>query len=190
MAQAPPGGLATTIDPELYRSVLGRYATGVTVVTTFFDGPRGGQPWGTTVSAFSSVSLEPPLVLVCIGRERSIHPVIARTGLFAVNILAEDSQALSDCFAGAPSTLPRSAFCDAPYRLGGTGMPLLDDALATIEASVERVVEAGDHTIYLARVLELRARDDDAWPLLYFRGRYLRIEHAATEELRGKPDAS
>src|SRR5918999_1778198 len=130
MAQAPPGGLATTIDPELYRSVLGRYATGVTVVTTF-----------------------------------------------------------SDCFAGAPSTLPRSAFCDAPYRLGGTGMPLLDDALATIEASVERVVEAGDHTIYLARVLELRARDDDAWPLLYFRGRYLRIEHAATEELRGRPDA-
>jgi 3-hydroxy-9,10-secoandrosta-1,3,5(10)-triene-9,17-dione monooxygenase reductase component len=189
MAQTRPEA-ATAVGGDLYRAVLGQYATGVTVVTTFFDGPGGEQPWGTTVSSFSSVSLDPPLVLVCIGRERSIHPVIARTGRFAVNILAEGGQALSDCFAGAPSILPRSAFCDATYRVGPAGMPLLDDALAFLECGVERVIEAGDHTIYLAHVLELGSRDDDTWPLLYFRRRYLRIEHAATEELRGKPDAS
>ena len=117
MAESPTIG-RPQIDEQSYREVLTRYATGVTVVTTLEDAPGGPQPWGTTVNSFTGISLKPPLVMVAIGRERSIHPIIARTGRFGVNILGEDSQALSDCFAGAPSTLPRSAFCNATYALG------------------------------------------------------------------------
>lgn len=184
-AQAP--SLHQRIEPADYRAVLGRYPTGITVVTTMAE---GRQPIGTTVNSFTSVSLYPPLVLVAIGRERTIHPVIARTERFAVNILDEESTALSDCFSGAPSDLPREAFCDAPHELGESGMPLLDAALATIECKLDRSIEAGDHTLYLGRITSLAARARESWPLLYFRGRYLRIEHAGTEELLGKPDST
>ncbi len=178
-----------SIDAGRYRDVLGRFVTGVTVVTTVSERPGEPQPWGTTVNSFTSVSLDPPLVLIAIGRERSIHPVIASTGRFAVNVLGEDSQVLSDCFAGAPSNLPRIAFCNADYRLGSSGMPILEGAIAHVECEVERVLEAGDHTIYLGRVVDLGASDVHALPLLYYRRRYLRIERAAESELRGKPEA-
>ena len=191
---------ASVLDPRRFRETLGRFATGVTVVTTFCgddDGPggcaqlphpAGRHAWGTTVNAFSSLSLDPPLVLICIGRERSIHPVIAAAGRFAINILGEGSQQLSDCFAGAPSVLPRSAFCDAPFHVGEHGTPVLDASIAHMECGVERSVDAGDHTIYIGRVLAAAADDDHELPLLYFRGRYLRIERAAASDLRGKPD--
>jgi len=178
------------VDPQTYRDVLGRFVTGVTVVTTLESKADAGepQPWGTTVNSFTAVSLEPPLVLVSIGRERSIHPIIARTGRFAVNILGENSQAISDCFAGAPSTLPREAFCSAAYALGECGLPVLDEAIAFVGCEVERVIEAGDHTLYVSRVVEAGTRDDPGWPLLFFRRRYLRIERAATAEIRGKTE--
>jgi len=185
---SPTAGRPQQIDKQSYREVLTRYATGVTVVTTLEDAPEGPQPWGTTVNSFTGISLEPPLVMVAIGRERSIHPIIERTNRFGVNILGEDSQALSDCFAGAPSTLPRSAFCNAAYALGEAGLPVLDAAIAYLCAEVERVIEAGDHTIYLGRVVETGCRDETGWPLLYFRRRYLRIERAETTDLRGKAD--
>ncbi|MDQ3871875.1 MAG: flavin reductase family protein [Chloroflexota bacterium] len=188
--EAAAGTLRTPlVDPARYRQVLGRFVTGVTVVTTVSAAEGESQPWGTTVNSFTSVSLEPPLVLIAIGRERSIHPVIASTGLFAVNILDEGSQMLSDCFAGAPSHLPRSAFCNAEYRLGSSGMPILAAAIAHVECEVERVLEAGDHTIYLGRVVDLDTSEAHALPLLYYRRRYLRIERAAESELRGKPEA-
>lgn len=176
------------VDAERYREVMGRFVTGVTVVTSMVQTQAGAHPWGTTVNAFTSVSLDPPLVLVCIGRERSIHDVIAGAGRFAVNILAEESQGLSDCFAGAPSEMPRSAFCDAVYRTGRTGVPILEAAVAHLECAVERVLDAGDHTIYLARVIDLGVSEVHPLPLLYYRGRYLRIERAASSELLGKPD--
>lgn len=176
------------IDPGDYREVLTRFATGVAVVTTLEETPDGPQPWGTTVNSFTGISLDPPLVLVSIGQERSIHPIIERTNRFGVNILGEDSQVLSDCFAGAPSSLPRSAFCNAPYALGSAGLPVLENAIAYLSCDVERVIEAGDHTIYLGRVVETVCRDEVGWPLLYFRRRYLSIERAATADLRGKAD--
>jgi flavin reductase (DIM6/NTAB) family NADH-FMN oxidoreductase RutF len=177
-----------TVDPDLYRDVVGRFVTGVTVVTSIDDREGAAHPWGTTVNAFSSVSLDPPLVLVCIGRERSIHPVIAHSGRFAVNILGEESQALSDCFAGAPAAGPKEAFCDAEYRLGASGLPLLEASLAHLECVVQRTLPAGDHTIYLARVVGLDRSEIHPLPLLYYRGRYLRIERAASAALQGKPD--
>ena len=180
-----------SIDADRYRAVMGRFVTGVTVVTTLDETARAtgaAQPFGTTVNSFTSVSLEPPLVLIAIGVGRSIHPVLARTRRFAVNILAEEAQGLSDCFAGAPSAIPRSAFCGASWRPSAGGMPLLDEALAWVDCELDRVIEAGDHTIYLGRVLDLQVSERNDWPLLYFRRRYLRIEHAETMELRGKPD--
>ena len=171
-----------------YREVLARFATGVTVVTTLETTPTGTQPWGTTVNSFTGISLDPPLVMVSIGRERSIHPIIERTRRFGVNVLAEGSEAISDCFAGAPSPLPRSAFCNADFTLGRAGLPVLDRAIAYLSCDVEQVIEAGDHTMYLGQVIETACRDDVGWPLLYFRRRYLSIERAATADLRGKPD--
>jgi flavin reductase (DIM6/NTAB) family NADH-FMN oxidoreductase RutF len=168
---------------------MGRFVTGVTVVTTL-ENPdvSDSHPWGTTVNSFTAVSLDPPLILVAIGRERSIHPIIERTHRFAVNILGEGTEAISDCFSGAPSALPRSAFCDAQYALGECGLPILEAAIAYVGCEVERVIPAGDHTVYMARVVEAGTRDDPGWPLLYFRRRYLSIERAATADLRGKPD--
>jgi flavin reductase (DIM6/NTAB) family NADH-FMN oxidoreductase RutF len=177
------------VDQDTYRDVLGRFVTGVTVITTAIPTPDGIQPWGTTVNAFTSVSLDPPFVLICVGRERSIHPVIAQVGRFAVNILAEESQGLSDCFAGAPSPLPRSAFCGASYTLSERDLPILEAGVASLECDVEQTLDAGDHTIYLARVRGLGLSEVHPLPLLYYRGRYLRIERAATAELLGKPDS-
>ncbi|MEO7117727.1 MAG: flavin reductase family protein [Candidatus Limnocylindrales bacterium] len=189
MVAAPP-----TIDPLRYRAVLGRYPTGVTVVTAIAevvgdDGTLTRQPIGTTVNSFTSISLDPPLVLIAVGAERTIHPVIAASRRFAVNILDEENTELSDCFAGAPSALPREAFCNAAHR-EASGLPILEAALAYVVCELERVIEAGDHTLYLGRIVDLGARESDSWPLLYFRGRYLRIEHAETAELLGKPDAT
>jgi len=190
MADAPVMASAPHIDPDRYRDVLGRFVTGITVVTTMSDDGAGPTPFGTTVNAFNSVSLDPPLVLITVGLERSIHPVIAATRRFAVNILAEDGQELSDCFSGAPSRLPRSAFCNAAFALSASGMPLLDAAAAWIDCTVERQLDAGDHTIFIGRVMDLAVTGDERWPLLYYRRRYLRIERAATAELLGKPDAT
>jgi flavin reductase (DIM6/NTAB) family NADH-FMN oxidoreductase RutF len=189
MPEATELPTAAGVDPQTYRDALSRYVTGVTVVTALDERTDRVQPWGTTVSSFSAVSLEPPLVLVAIGHERSIHPLIERTRRFAVNILGEDSRALSDCFAGAPSALPREAFCNAPYRVGEhCQLPVLEDALAFLGCEVERVIEAGDHTIYIGRVVEAGSSDGPGWPLLYYRRRYLRIEHAEATDLRGKPE--
>jgi flavin reductase (DIM6/NTAB) family NADH-FMN oxidoreductase RutF len=176
------------VDAQDYREVLTRFATGVTVVTTIEESDEGPLPWGTTVNSFTGISLDPPLVMVSIGHERSILPIIERTGRFGVNILGEDSQGLSDCFAGAPSPLPRNAFCNAPYSLGAAGLPVLDAAVAYLACDVTKVIEAGDHTMYLGKVVETGCRDEVGWPLLYFRRRYLSIERAQTPDLRGKPD--
>ncbi len=191
-----------TVDQRRYREILGHFATGVTVVTTVSHNPAGSEsipdgtdasgealhPWGTTVNAFSSVSLDPPLVLICIAHVRSIHPVIAEAGRFAINILGEDDQLLSDCFAGAPSPYPRSAFCGASYHLGTTGVPILDSAIAYLDCELERSIDVGDHTIYVGRVVGLGSGVDHTLPLLYFRGRYLRIERAEEHPLLGKPE--
>jgi 3-hydroxy-9,10-secoandrosta-1,3,5(10)-triene-9,17-dione monooxygenase reductase component len=189
MADATETAAPPSIDPLTYREVMGRFVTGVTVVTTLENAEaEGAQPWGTTVNSFTAVSLDPPLVLVSIGQERSIHPIIERTRRFAVNILGEGSQALSDCFAGAPSELPRSAFCNAAYALGECGLPILESAIAFVGCDVERIIPTGDHTLYIARVVETGTRDDPGWPLLYFRRHYLRIERAESSDLLGKPD--
>jgi 3-hydroxy-9,10-secoandrosta-1,3,5(10)-triene-9,17-dione monooxygenase reductase component len=180
------------LDGDALRTVLRRFATGVAVVTTW----EGERPWGTTVNSFSSVSLRPPLVLVAFDRDRRIVPALVGTGRYAVNILGEEQQALSDCFAGGPApgrargarTDEREELCGADWHQGATGLPLLSDAIATLECTVVDVHPAGDHDLYIARV-DAALAGGEPMPLLYYSGRYLRIERASTHELEGKPEA-
>jgi 3-hydroxy-9,10-secoandrosta-1,3,5(10)-triene-9,17-dione monooxygenase reductase component len=179
------------LDGETLRTVLRRFATGVAVVTTW-DGER---PWGTTVNSFSSVSLRPPLVLFAFDRDRKIVPALVATGRYAVNILGEDHQALSDCFAGGPAPArgsgakgdERAGLCGAEWHRGATGLPVLSDAIATLECTVVDTHPAGDHDLYIARV-DAAMAGGEQMPLLYYSGRYLRIERASTHELEGKPE--
>jgi flavin reductase (DIM6/NTAB) family NADH-FMN oxidoreductase RutF len=181
------------LDADTYRAVLRRFATGVAVVTTW-DGER---PWGTTVNSFTSVSLRPPLVLVAFDRSRRITSALRATGRYAVNILGEDQQPLSDCFAGGPVPAPvpdRGELCGAAWLTGTTGMPLLKAAIASLECTIVDVHPAGDHVLCIARVDTASAAGDAAgqveqpMPLLYYSGRYLRIERASSHELEGKPE--
>ena len=173
--------------PDEFRVVMGHFATGISVVTTF----DGGSPSGITVNAFSSVSLEPALVMVALDRGRFITPMVRATGRYAVNVLGAEQQALSDCFAHAPARpgeLGREAFCGASWHAGPTGLPLLDGAIATLECSVEETFSAGDHDLFIGRVDSMEQVRADAAPLLYFRRRYLRIEQGADSPVEGKPE--
>jgi 3-hydroxy-9,10-secoandrosta-1,3,5(10)-triene-9,17-dione monooxygenase reductase component len=156
----------------------------VTVVSTF-DGDR---PFGITVNALSSVSLDPPLVMVALDRRRFLTPIVRAAGRYAVNILSEDQQGLSDCFAGAPVEPGRLDFCGAAWHAGTTGLPLIDGAIATLECTVVQTISAGDHDLFIGEVDVLASEAEHVMPLLYYRRRYLRIERAATAEVEGKPE--
>jgi 3-hydroxy-9,10-secoandrosta-1,3,5(10)-triene-9,17-dione monooxygenase reductase component len=168
-----------------FRTVMGQFATGVTVVTAL-DGER---PVGITVNALTSVSLEPAVIVIALDRRRFIVPTIDASRRYAVNVLAENQQWLSDCFAGAAVTPDREAFCGAPWQPGATGLPLLDGALATLECELIDRFEVGDHNLYVGRVEALSLGEPEAPPLLYHRKRYLRIERATTSRVVGKPES-
>jgi 3-hydroxy-9,10-secoandrosta-1,3,5(10)-triene-9,17-dione monooxygenase reductase component len=174
------------IDSGSFRQVMGRFATGVTVVTTLAK----GRPQGITVNALSSVSLDPPLIMVALDRSRFITPMIRASGRFAVNVLGEGQQAISDCFAHAAVKPGREDFCGAAWSPGPSGLPLLGGTIATLECTVVETFSAGDHDLFIGRVDSLA--DDPApdapGPLLYFRRRYLRIERAADAPVEGKPE--
>jgi flavin reductase (DIM6/NTAB) family NADH-FMN oxidoreductase RutF len=168
-----------------FRTAMGQFATGVTVVTAL-DGER---PQGITVNALSSVSLDPPMVMIALDQRRFIVPMIEATGRYAVNILTEHQQWLSDCFAGAAVTPGRDAFCGAAWHAGETALPLLDGAIAALECTVVERFSLGDHHCYVGRVDATSLADPDAPPLLYHRRRYLRIERATSTTVVGKPES-
>ena len=157
-----------TIDPDSFRSVLGRFASGITVVTTLDAEERDV---GMTVSAFCSVSLKPPLIQVCVDREASLYAALAQSTRFGVSILAAEQEALSRRFATADST---RRFDGIGYRRGESGVVLLDDALAHLECRIVASHEAGDHTIFIGEVESATARSTR--PLLYYRGGYAQLE--------------
>jgi flavin reductase (DIM6/NTAB) family NADH-FMN oxidoreductase RutF len=157
-----------TIDPDSFRSVLGRFASSITIVTTR---DREGRDVGMTVSAFCSVSLHPPLVQACVDREASLFTALAESQTFGVNILAAEQEALSRRFATAEST---RRFDGIGYQRGESGVVLLDDALAHLECKVVARHEAGDHTIFIGEVESAAAQN--ARPLLYYRGGYAQLE--------------
>ena len=157
-----------TIDPDSFRSVLGRFASGITIVTTL--DPQG-RDVGMTVSAFASVSLRPPLISVCIDHAASMHRAISTAERFGVNILAADQEALSRRFAAVESS---HRFEGIGYERGESGVVLLDDALGHMECVRVAQHEAGDHTLFIGEVE--RAVYRDARPLLYYRGGYAQLE--------------
>jgi flavin reductase (DIM6/NTAB) family NADH-FMN oxidoreductase RutF len=178
-------------DSGRFREVMGEFVTGVTVMTTMAE----GRPQGITVNALAPVSLEPPLVMVALDRRRFITPMVREHGAYAINVLGEDQQGLSDCFAHAavkPGELGREDFCGATWHAGRTGLPLLDGSIATLECTVVETFAAGDHDLFIGRVEALDDSRPDGGakgPLLYFHKRYLRIEQAAHAEVEGKPEA-
>ncbi len=173
-------------DPETFRRVMGHFVTGVSVVTTY-RADRPDEPYGITVNALTSVSLEPPLVMIAIGHGRRIEPHLRATGRFAVNILSADQQRLADCFAGADVQPDREAFCGTEWRAGPTGLPLLDGVVAHLECTTVQVVSVGDHDLHIGRVDHLATVPDHAPPLLYYRRRYVRIEQATETPPEGRP---
>ena len=170
--------------PDEFRLVMGHFATGVSVVTTF----EAERPQGITVNAFSSVSLDPPLVMVALDRSRFITPMVRSSGRYAVNVLGADQQALSDCFAHAPVSPGREDFCGASWQPGPTGLPIIDGSIATLECTVVETFSAGDHDLFIGQVDSLEQHREGVPPLLYFRRRYLHIEQGADSPVEGKPE--
>jgi flavin reductase (DIM6/NTAB) family NADH-FMN oxidoreductase RutF len=157
-----------TIDPDSFRSVLGRFASGITVVTTRDAEQRDV---GMTVSAFCSVSLDPPLVQVCVDHAASLYAALVVSTRYGVSILAAEQEALSRRFATAEST---RRFDGIGYRRGESGVLLLDDALAHLECRIVASHDTGDHTMFVGEVESANARN--ARPLLYYRGGYAQLE--------------
>jgi flavin reductase len=154
-----------------FRAALGAFATGVTVITT-----RGEEhAYGMTANAFSSVSLDPPLVLICArsGTEGSEH--IDRNGAFAVNILGADQEPLSRYFSSKDRPRGRDAFREVAHTLGTTGSPILDGVVCYLDCSLNASHPAGDHEIFIGEVLTIGI-DENVAPLLFHGGgyRYLR----------------
>ena len=155
------------MTPEEFRDALGRWASGITIVTS----RCGARVHGMTVSAFSSVSLDPPLVLVCADKDSDTCALIAESGVFAVNILARGQDELSRRFAAKENEERR--FEDLAVESAVTGSPLLP-GLASLDCTLVGAHDAGDHVIYVGRVEALR-HGTDGDPLLYYRGSYRKL---------------
>ena len=159
------------LGPDDFRRVLGHFASGVTVVTTL---DVDGRPAGLTASAVASVSLDPPLVLVCVAHTSQSYPHFHTHGRFAVNILASDHEHLARRFASASGAAEK--FEGTGYRPGTFGLPILKDALAELECTIVHAYPAGDHTIFVGQVDAAECRGDAGLePLLYYRGRFNRL---------------
>ena len=151
------------VDPSLYRRTCARFTTGITVVTVV---DQNGHPHGMTVNSFSSVSLEPPLVLVSIDLRNAIMGHFISSSWFAINILAEHQECLSRTFS-SPS---ENRFVGVDWYTGPSGSPLLEGVLAHLECSVVQKFEAGDHTVLIGEVR--RAEFREGKPLVYFNSSY------------------
>lgn len=154
------------LDKNGFRRVMGFLATGVTVVTTAL----GEKLHGMTANAVCSVSLEPPLILVCVDRRSYTHSILAQSGVFAVNILSEEQEELARLFADRGPAQVKS-LRGVPYSLGATGAPILEDCIAYAECRVVAAYPGGDHTIFLGHVRELKVVRE-APPLLFYRSAY------------------
>ena len=157
------------VDPDTFRATLGRFATGVTVITAV---DPDGRDHGMTVSAFCSLSLDPPLVLVCVDHKAGMHDVLAEGTPFAVNVLAAGQEALSRRFATGDQG---DRFAGVGYHRAAGGPALLDGVLAWLDCRVAARHPGGDHTIVVGAVHEAGTHDP-ARPLLYYRSGYASLE--------------
>lgn len=154
-------------DPKELRRVMGTFATGVTVITTH---DSAGKCYGLTANAVTSLSLTPPLILICIDRKAETFPAFLESRAFVVNILAEDQEEISSRFAKSGG----DKFTGLACRPGtGSHAPVIDGALAHLECRIVDTFEGGDHVIHVGEVLHAEVRSGD--PLLFYQGKYRRL---------------
>lgn len=154
------------IDPRELRNIMGHFITGVTVITTK---DADGKPFGLTANAFSSLSLDPPLVLICVDKKVDCYACFEQSKAFVVNFLGEEQEYLSKRFA----TKGIEKFEGIAVRHGQLGVPILDGVLGYIECQIVNTYEGGDHTIYVGEIQSAAASGDR--PLLFFKGKYYRL---------------
>ncbi|RLA55741.1 MAG: flavin reductase [Gammaproteobacteria bacterium] len=159
-----------SLDGRELRNALGRYATGVCVISTVTD---TGQPVGMTANSFSSVSLDPPLVLWSLQNDSEVYDVFSRPRFFAINILAHEHEPHSNQYARKG----QHEMDAAHYRVGKHGSPLIHEALVSFECELEATHEGGDHLIIVGRIRDLHERPDGE-PLLFFSGGYHKLHSA------------
>ena len=150
-----------------FRNAVGAFATGINVITT----RSGDVGYGMTANAFSSVSLDPPLILICVGLTSEGSEVIRSSGVFAVNVLSSDQEPLSRFFASKDRPRGRDAFRGVDHHEAITGSPLLDGAAAHLDCRLAETHEAGDHLIFIGEVVALEV-EPDVEPLLFHGGSY------------------
>lgn len=154
-------------DKDALRYVMGRYATGATIVTASWQ----GEPHGLAVNSFTSVSLQPPMILFCPGKDSETWPAISNAWYFAVNILAADQDRLCRTFAKKGT----DRFANIEYDYSPAGCPVLTDTLAYMECEIGDVREAGDHFVVLGHVLRLGVVEDQA-PLVFYEGGFHKLD--------------
>lgn len=154
-----------TVDPTIFRSALGRFASGVTIVTTL---DAASHPLGVTISAFASVSLEPPLILFCLGHGSGSIGDFVGCPRFTVNVLAEEQAEASEVFASQLA----DKFERVTWHRSRDGYVLIEGALVAIKCERETIHEAGDHTVILGRVHGIEGLTNEKGPLLRYRGAY------------------
>ena len=158
-----------SVSADEFRRGCGRFATGVTVATVL---DRDGTPHGLTVSSFTSVSLEPPLVLICLGHAVTMIEAFRSATHFGINVLSAEQQELSDRFARKGE----DRFNGIPWHRGETGVPLIPGVLAAIECSVHQRILSGDHDIFVGEMVHADVAEGD--PLLYYASRYRALREA------------
>ena len=169
-----PDSVASSLDAQAFRRVMGRFATGVTVIAA----EHHAEIHGMTANAVTAVSLDPLLVLVCVDKRARMTHFIQQAGGFSINVLSEDQEALSRFFAGTWKLASPPEFRFVPWA----GGPRLVGALGAVACAVERLLDAGDHWIVLGRVAGLYEGDPTGRPLIFYGGRYRRLS-----EVEGAP---
>lgn len=160
--------LEQTVDPVRFRGGLGAFPTGVTVITAR---GRAGDPVGLTANAFTSVSLDPPMILACVGRNTSSYEAMMAADRFAVHVLAADQHEISTTFARSASD-GIDKFAEVAWTPDADGLPLLDDYLTRLTCRPTERITAGDHVVLISEVESLETDDRDRAPLGFLRGRY------------------
>ncbi|MCM2412614.1 flavin reductase family protein [Streptomyces sp. RKAG290] len=170
---------AEGVSNDEFRGALARLAAGVVLVTAQeppLDEDGRGEDVGMTATAFMSVSLDPPLVMVSLRNDSRMDDLLAEQPLWAVSVLSESQRHIAGRFAMKGRISDRLLFADIPYVRGEiTGAPLAGGALATLECRTEQRIVAGDHTLVIGRVLTAQLPSGDGGPLTYFRGRYRQL---------------
>lgn len=159
--------ISPTIDPSSFRTAVGYFASGITIITSCFE----GEPLGFTCQSFYSVSMSPPLVSFSVMKSSASYPKIRQAGRFAVNILSEDQESLSNQFALRGT----EKWQGVDWQASPLGNPLISGNLHWIDCEIQSEYEAGDHIIVLGKVNSLNLNAPDSQPLLYFKGQYRSI---------------